>query len=181
MEQFFKKMGWTSILTSLCFAILGLVIAYYPNTTFQIISNVMGAILIAYGAIKIIEYFKMKDISSMYATELSFGVIAVLLGIVVIACSNMIEAIIRILIGIWIIYSGIMRMGLAVKLKKFDSNNKIWIAGLIIAIIMLCCGIYIITNQGAIMMYLGIIMVIYAIMDIIEEFIFMKNIKDIMR
>ena len=181
MEQFFKKIGWTSILTSLCFAILGLVVAYYPNTTFKVISNVLGAILIAYGVIKIIEYFKMKDISSMYSAELSFGVIAALLGIVVIVCSDMIEAMIRILIGIWIIYSGIMRIGLAVKLQKFDSNNRVWIAGLVIALIMLFCGIYIITNPGAIMMYIGIIMVVYAIMDIIEEFIFMRNIKDIMK
>jgi len=180
MEQFLKKIGWTSIITSLGFAILGLIIACYPNTTFQIISNVLGSILIAYGTIKIIEYFKMKDINSLYGTELSFGVIAALLGLVIIICSDMIQAMIRILIGIWIIYSSIMRFGVAIKFKNFNSNNKVWIAGLIIALIMLLCGIYIITSPGAIMMYIGIIMVIYAVMDIIEECIFMKNIQDIM-
>ena len=180
MEQFLKKMGWTSIITSLGFAILGLVIACYPNTTFQIISNVLGAILIAYGVIKIIEYFKMKDVSSIYSAEMSFGVIAALLGVVIIVCSDTIEAMIRVLIGIWIVYSAIMRLGLAIKLQRFDYNNRIWIIGLIIALVMLFCGIYIITNPGAIMMYIGIVMVIYAIMDIFEELIFMKNIKDIM-
>ena len=180
MEQFFKKIGWTSIITSLGFAILGLIIACYPNNTFQIISNVLGSILIAYGTIKIIEYFKMRDMNSLYGTELSFGVIAALLGLVVIICSDMIQAMIRILIGIWIIYSGIMRFGVAIKFRKFNSNNKIWIAGLIIASIMLFCGIYIITSPGVIIMYIGVIMIIYAVMDIIEEVIFMKNIKDIM-
>ena len=84
---------------------------------------------------------------------------------------------IRILIGIWIVYSGCMRLGLAIKLQKFDSDSRIWIPGLIIAIAMLICGLYIITSQGAIMMTIGIIMVAYAVMDIIEEVIFMKNIK----
>lgn len=181
MEQFFKKIGWTSIITSIGFAILGLIIAFYPNTTFQIISNVLGSILIAYGVIKLIEYFKMKDVNSIYSTEMSFGVISALLGIVIIVCSNAIGTMIRILIGIWIVYSGIMRLGVAIKLQRFDSNNKIWLAGLIIALIMLVCGMYIITSPGAIMMYIGIIMVIYAVMDIIEEFIFMNNIKDIMQ
>lgn len=180
MQQFLKKIDWTSIITSLAFAILGLIVAYNPNTTFQIISNVLGAILIAYGVIKILEYFKFKDVNSLYSSELSFGIIAVLLGLVVIVCSDMIEAMIRILIGIWIVYSGCMRLGLAIKLQKFDSDSRIWIPGLIIAIAMLICGLYIITSQGAIMMTIGIIMVAYAVMDIIEEVIFMKNIKNIM-
>lgn len=63
---------------------------------------------------------------------------------------------------------------------KANSNNNIWIPVLVIALIMLLCGVYIISNPGAIMMTIGIIMVIYDIMDIIEEIIFMKNIKDIM-
>lgn len=180
MEQFFKKMGWTSIITSLGFAILGLIIAYNPNTTFQVISNVLGTILIGYGIIKIIEYVKTKELDNMYSTELSFGIIAVLFGIVVIICSDMIEAMIRILIGIWIVYSGCMRLGLAIKLQKFNSENRIWVAVFTIALTMLFCGIYIIASPGAIMMTIGIIIVIYAVMDIIEEIIFMKNMKDIM-
>lgn len=180
MEQFLKKMGLTSIITSLGFAILGIVIAYNPNTTFQIISYVLGGILIAYGVIKILEYLKMKDANSLYSGELSFGIIAVLFGIVVIVCSDMIETLIRILIGIWIVYSGCMRMGVAIKIHKIDSDNMIWVPVFLIALVMLLCGIYIIASPGAVMMTIGIIMLIYAIMDIIEEVIFMKNVKDIM-
>ena len=180
MEQFFKKMGWTSIITSLGFAILGLVIAYNPNTTFQIISYALGGILIAYGVIKILEYLRIKDINSMYTAELSFGVIAALFGIVVIVYSDMIEAMIRVLIGIWIIYSGIMRLGLAINLQKIDTDNKIWLMVLFIALTMLICGVYIVLNPGTVMMTIGIIIVIYAIMDIIEEIIFMNNMKNIL-
>ena len=180
MEQFFKKMGWTSIITSLGFAILGLVIAYNPNTTFQIISYVLGGMLIAYGVIKILGYFRIKDINGMYTAELSFGVIAALFGIVVIVCSDMIETMIRVLIGIWIIYSGIMRLWLAINLKKFDTDNKIWLMVLFIALAMLICGMYIVLNSGTVMMTIGIIIVIYAIMDIVEEIIFMNNMKNIL-
>ena len=60
MEQILKKMGWASIVTSIGFALIGLVIAYNPNTTFQVVSYLIGAIFIIYGIIKMIEYFKMK-------------------------------------------------------------------------------------------------------------------------
>ena len=180
MEQFLKKMGWTSILTSFAFTIMGIIIAYYPNATFQIISYVMGGIVIAWGIIKVIEYLKMKDTYDLYNDELAFGVIAILLGIVMIVCNNMIETLLRILIGLWIVYSGVMRFTLAWKLQKMEIDNKIWGSILVIAIIMLLCGIYIIASPGAIMTTIGIIMILYGVMDIIEEIIFMKNVKNIM-
>lgn len=179
MEQFFKKMGWTSIITYLAFTVLGIIITYNPNTTFQVISYVLGAILIAYGVLKAIEYFKVKGAYDLYNYELVYGIIACLLGIVVIVCSGMIETLLRILIGIWIVYSGAMRLGLAMKLQMIDSDNKIWVAVLLIALAMLICGLYIIAVPGTVMMTIGIIMIIYGIMDIIEEIIFMKNVKDI--
>ena len=49
MEQILKKMGWASIVTSIGFALIGLVIAYNPNTTFQVVSYLIGAIFIIYG------------------------------------------------------------------------------------------------------------------------------------
>ena len=69
MEQFIKKMGWTSIITSLAFTIMGFVIAYNPNEIFQLISYILGGILIIFGLIKVIEYFKMKDNNDLYSDE----------------------------------------------------------------------------------------------------------------
>lgn len=179
MEQFLKKIGWASIVTSLAFAIIGLIIAYNPNTTFKLISYLIGGVFIVFGLIKIFEYFRTKGSYDLYNYELVYGIIAVLLGIVVISCHGMIETILRILIGIWIIYSGAMRLGLALKLQKIDSENKVWVAVLLIALVILICGLYIIATPGIIVMTIGILMVVYGIMDIIEEIIFMKNVKEI--
>lgn len=103
MEQFLKKIGWASIVTSLAFAIIGLIIAYNPNTTFKLISYLIGGVFIVFGLIKIFEYFRTKGSYDLYNYELVYGMIAALLGIVVISCHGMIETILRILIGIWII------------------------------------------------------------------------------
>lgn len=179
MEQFLKKMGWTSIITSLGFAIIGLIIAYNPNATFKVISYLIGIAFILFGIIKVIEYFKIKGSYDLYNYELVYGIITILLGVVVIVWSGMIETVLRIFVGIWIIYSGIMRLELSLKVQKMDSDSKAWVIILLIAVAMLLCGIYVIANPGTVIVTIGIIMVVYAVMDIIEEIIFLKKVKNI--
>ena len=91
--------------------------------------------------------------------------------------SGAIETIFRIIIGVWIIYMAFVRMNFALKIRALDS--KISISTLFLSILMLICGIYIISNSGALILTIGYIMIIYSIIDIIENIIFMKNIKDI--
>ena len=181
MKLFLKKMGWISILTSLVFIILGFVIAYYPDTTFQVISYVLGAVFIVIGLVKIISYFIHKGSYDLYNYELVFGIIACLLGIVVIVASSMIETLIRVVIGFWIVYSGAIRLGLALKLQKLEVDTKVWVSVLLMALIMLFCGIYIIAVPGIIVTTIGVLMIIYGIMDLVEEIIFKRNEKMLMK
>ena len=177
MEKFVKKMGWTSILTSIVFAILGLMIYYNPNTTFKVITYIIGVIFIIIGIPRIVSYFTAKSDYEAYNYDLAYGIIAILLGIVVMICSNFIEAFLRIAIGVWILYSGAIRIGAAIRLQKLNANKYAWITVLVIAIIMIIFGLYIITVPGSVVATIGILMLIYSVMDIVEELIFMKNIK----
>ena len=179
MESFFKKIGFTSILTSFVFAILGIIIYFNPNTTFKIITYIIGAIFIIMGVPRIITYFKAKADYEEFNYTLIYGVISVLLGIVVIICSSFIEAFLRIAIGVWILYSGAVRFSGAIRLKRFNASEYAWVTVLLIAIIMIIFGLYIITVQGSIISIIGILMIIYSIMDIIEELILIKNINNL--
>ena len=76
------------------------------------------------------------------------------------------------MIGLWIIYSALIRFGLSVQLKAI--SFPIFILSMILSISMLICGIYVLFNASAIMIWLGVIMLIYAVMDIIEEIIFIS-------
>ena len=106
MEKFLKKAGWTSILTSIVLAILGLIMIYNPDTTMQFISTILGGIFIIIGIIKIANYFIARGNSTLFTNEISWGLVAIILGLVTIVYSGTIESIFRIMIGIWIIYSG---------------------------------------------------------------------------
>ena len=102
---------------------------------------------------------------------------AIVIGIVTIICSDTIGAIFRIIIGIWIIYSSLIRISLSMKLKA--KNMPIWSYSLILAIVMFICGLYIALNSGSVVMTIGIIIIVYSVIDIIEDIIFMRNVKDI--
>ena len=118
MENFLKKAGWTSILTSIILAILGLIMIFNPDTTMQFISTILGIIFIVIGIIKIANYFISRGNSTLFANDISWGLVAVILGLVTIVYSSTIESIFRIMIGIWIIYSGFTRFSLSFKLKE---------------------------------------------------------------
>ena len=60
-----------------------------------------------------------------------------------------------------------------------ESDNKVWLVVLLISLAILFCGIYVLANPGTVVMTVGIIMVVYAVMDIIEEIIFIKKVKNL--
>ncbi len=177
MEKFLKKTGWTSVITSIVFAIIGIILITNPESIIKIVAYILGGIFIAVGIVKIINYFSSKGSSDLYNYNLVYGLIAIVLGIITMIYSNTIGTMFRIMIGIWIIYSGLMRLGLALKLRRGQISS--WIAVLVLAICMLVFGMYIVFNTNAVMVTIGIVILAYAISDLIESFIFVRNIDKI--
>lgn len=174
MEKFLKKTGYQSIVTSIIFAIIGILFITNPEGTFKLAATVLGVIFIVFGAIKILNYFRDRGNTNFYNYDLIYGLVSAVAGIIIIINSSALEAIFRLIIGIWIIYSGIMRAVLATKLKTV--NTEAWLPVLIIALLIIACGVFITFYSGAIVMTIGIIILVYAIMDIIEGIIFVKKV-----
>ena len=175
IEKVLKKTGYTSIITSLVLGILGLVMFMYSEATLKIIAYVLGAILMLTGIIKIIGYFTEKGSYDLFNYELVYGIISILFGLVVATHTETLESLIGIILGVWIIYSSLMRFGLSLKLKAFEAKS--WIAMLIVAVLMMICGIYIMFTPDIIIATLGLIILAYSIMDIIEGIAFIVNVN----
>lgn len=174
MEEFLKKTGWTSIITSIITAIIGVVIIANPLVTMKIIAYALGAVFIVFGIIKLVSYFVAKGSYDFYNYELIFGLLAIVIGIITIVYSGTIGTIFRIIIGVWIIYSGLIRLGLVGKLKTLGIDS--WKYALIIAVFIILCGIYVLVKAETIGIAIGIAILIYSIMDIVEGIIFLRNV-----
>jgi uncharacterized membrane protein HdeD (DUF308 family) len=179
MKEFLKKTGWINVITSLAFAIIGIVLIANPEFALKVIATILGLLFIIIGGVKVVDYFAAKKESfDLYNYDLIFGIIAIVIGLVAIFYSNAMEFMFRLIVGIWIIYSGIIRLSLSIKLRNIKSNA--WIPALIMAVIMIIAGLYVTFTQGALIITMGVIMLIYAIMDLIESAIFIKNVNEIL-
>lgn len=176
MKGFLKEIGTKALISSIIFLILGIILLVNPEGTIKFVSYTLGIMFILVGIVKIISYIKNKGNFNFYNYDLINGIIAVIIGIFTIIFSQEIGNIFRILIGLWIIFSSITKIVFAFKIKNFYNSNY-WIFSLIIGILIMFCGIYIISNPGTVIMTIGTIILVYSILDIIERITFLINIK----
>lgn len=175
-EKFLKKSGWTDIFVSLLFVLFGIMLITRPESIISIISILLGAICIIIGVLKLIDYYSTEKQDNYI---LAVSVVAIITGIIIMFCSDIILSVFRIIIGIWIIYSGLMNLQTTIVWKNYQS--KLWIITILLAIIMIILGIYILINNGAVLQIIGGIIVTYGVTDIIENFIFIKKIDNYLK
>ena len=175
LEKFLKKSSWTDIAVSLIFILFGAMLMMSPETVQAMIAILLGAVFIAMGLFRLINYIASGK-TDRYS--LSIGIVAIITGIIIMFCSGIILSVFRIIIAIWIIYSGIMNLQTTIVWKDFKS--KLWWMSFILSILMIIAGIYVMANSGAILQTIGMIIIAYAIINIIENIIFMKKIDNYM-
>ena len=175
IEKIFKRTGWTSLLTSLVFAILGILLIVNPEGSTKAVSLIVGILFIIVGLYNLVDYSLTRGKYNFYNYDIAYGIIAIILGIITIVYKSQIETIFRVLIGIWIVYTVIIRLSLSFKLRVVESAT--WICSLLISIVMIACGLYTIFVSNVIVVTIGIVILIYSILDIVEDIIFLANIK----
>lgn len=173
MEKFLKKSSWTDIVVSLLFVLFGIMMMARPESIMSVISILLGAICVVMGVLKGIDYFASGKTDNYL---LAIAIVAIITGFIIMFCADIILSVFRILIAIWIIYSGIMNLQTAIVWK--DYKSRLWLLTLLLAVTMIIAGIYILINNGAMLQIVGGIIVAYGILDIVESVIFIKKIDD---
>lgn len=160
----------TSLLSSIMFLILGCVLFTNPGGIVEFISYILGGILIIIGVINYLSYRKTyKNLNIANNSLLVTSIILIILGIISIICSGVIESLVRLIIGSWVLYSGIMRL---ISVLNFRQNS--FITRLIISLLLIICGLYIILKTNLVFKFIGLALIFYSILEIIG-FIFYKK------
>lgn len=172
-KKFLKKSGWTDIIISLIFVLFGIMLISRPEAIVSVISILLGAIFVVMGVLKIIDYYSNGKQDNYL---IAISVVMILIGIIIMFCADIILSAFRILIAIWIIYSGILNLQTTIVWK--DYKSRLWLLTLLLSIATIGVGIYILVNSGAIMQTIGIAILVYGIVNIIESFIFIKKVDN---
>ena len=172
-KKFLKKSGWTDIIISLIFVLFGIMLISRPEAIVSVISILLGAIFIVMGILKIIDYYSNGKQDNYL---IAISVVMILIGIIIMFCADIILSAFRILIAIWIIYSGILNLQTTIVWK--DYKSRLWLLTLLLSIATIGVGIYVLVNTGAILQTIGIAILVYGIVNIVESFIFIKKVDN---
>ncbi len=173
--EFKIKNNKRNLFTSILFLIFGALMFAYPNSFISLVSKIIGIILVVYGILLIIKnYYETKQNSDTPSSTLILAIVLLVIGILFITLSNSIAQIVQYIIGAWILFNALERLIMALSLGY--KNNK-FITQLVISILLLLAGLYTILKANLPLQIIGIVLMCYAILDIIGYITTYDNIE----
>lgn len=154
-----------SLISSILFLIIGAVIFTKPEIIILFISYVIGGMIIVIGLFKCIKnYLDIKKDNTISSKEMVMGIILLIIGLTFILLAGVIEALVRLVIGGWILFSGINRLVNAIQLPK---KNGGLIVRLILSLLLIGVGLYTILESNLAFKTIGLVLIVYSVIEII--------------
>ena len=155
----------SSLVSAILFFILGAIMFTNPDTMVIVISRILGGILILFGLYSCIKnYILVRQNTQVSAIPMVAGISCMAIGAVFFFAAGFVEAMVRFVIGGWILLSGIMRFASAMQIDK--KNNPKFFSLLIISLLLILAGLYTILEANLAFQTIGIVLMIYAGLEI---------------
>lgn len=178
MKKEFDRIFKMSLISWIVFIILGIFLFVKAELTLKIISYIVGGTLLL-SIIPLTKTILSKDKNYASYTFIS-EIFMVVAGIIIILNTELIASIIPILIGILMLINGISKIQFAFCLKS--ENVNLWISTFVLAILITIGGILFLVNPFggavAITKMIGLFIIVYSVLDMIDFLVIHKNIKD---
>lgn len=172
-----KKTAWSSIVESLVVLIFGVLFAAWPGMTYYVVSVVIGVILIIVGIFQIVNYFVSNGQNDFFDNSLIFGVVEIIIGIAAVCFVGETFNVLRIIIGIWLVFEALVRLNTTIKLHAAHISAWGWV--LAVAALMLCAGLFVLFNTELLLQFVGGFMIFAGVIGIIGDFIFIGQVDSI--
>lgn len=165
MTDFIKGLKKFSVATIIVSAVMGVLFIAFPSKCIQYISLVVGVSLIITGIISVVSYIIERDTK----LPLVLGTIVLICGIVVCARYREIISIIVVILGIFILTSGIVDMATSIRsIMLFRKSG--WLT-MLLSVVTIIFGIVAITKSAqltdGIVRFIGAALIVYAVLDLV--------------
>ena len=149
-----------------------------PKMSLEILGVILSVILIINGVILMITDIKLNN-NFIPVDMLPASMLSILLGIMMLIYPNILSIIIPLMLGTWFIMTSIFKIRLTLYLSKIQ--NTPWLLLMLISILSIVCGFILILNpidsSVAITLFIGIVIIVYAISDIINMIVLKRNLN----
>ncbi len=164
------------ILASVILCVTGLVFMIFSDVMVKMIGWILGAILCIIGIIQVVAYIRRSQL----ITELIFGILGIVLGVLIFAHPAWVMSILSVIIGLYILVEGALKVKIAFDAKKQDAKG--WWVLFVAAVISIVISIILIINpfgmSKAFMFVLGLALLLNGIENIIHAVYTEKILKE---
>lgn len=175
-----KKVFNISIISSLLLFLFGLVLAVNAEGFIKSITVAIGVVLLLIGVFPVIDYFRYRKEGLGASVGLISGIFSIVCGLMLLINEDLLMILIPVFIGVWMIINGINKIQVSFEIK--DLGEKSWIITFIYSILIIVLGGYFIVNPisgvTTVTSFIGIILCIYAVLDIIDCVIIKVKVKN---
>lgn len=134
-----NKIKWEAVASSLVYAALGVILVIFPAAVNEMITYLIAACMFLIAGFEFYSYFKKNAAVDYYRNDLVFGVVALVIGIFVLAKRDFIISIVPLALGIFIIISGVKKLQNAIDFIRLQLDG--WKTVLVLAAINIVFGI----------------------------------------
>ena len=174
-----KKVFNISMISSILLFLFGLILAVNAEGFIKSITVAIGVILLLIGVFPVIDYFRYRKDGLGASVGLISGIFSIVCGLMLLINEDLLMILIPVFIGVWMIINGINKIQVSFEIK--DLGEKSWVITFIYSILIMVLGGYFIVNpiSGAttVTSFIGIILCIYAVLDIIDCVIIKVKVK----
>ncbi len=167
----------SSIAVSLLLIIFSISLIFSPQNSLTLIMRILGIILVFNGLLHIINYFSGFKEFKTVSIQLVIGIITFILGLFIIFKPLIVNELLIILIGSWIIIESVIKFQISLKSKLVGS--QFWLFPLISSIFDFILGIILLFNPFETIFLIttvcGVGLLISEVINIIQDIYIIRN------
>lgn len=151
--EFFVKLKTNFLVDAIALIVLGAVLIFLPGASLTLLTKVIGGVVTAAGVLSIIGSLVSKNQNVLTKnSSIGFGIVIAVVGIWIFINPHFFEAIIPVIAGVIMLFSGLMNLGESLSLARNHYGN--WWFALILAILTVGAGAFLLFNPLKSMAYI---------------------------
>lgn len=160
----------SDIVLAVCLFVFGIFLVIWAERITKIVSILLGIVGILYAIMMFVNYFKKDEKTFGNTLNFIYGIFILVIGCILVFRVSFLKELISFIVGIYIVLSSTMKLHEILSLQKKDNvklTNSIVIVLVLILLGVLCIlGKFLIPDL--IVRVIGVILVIYSVMMIIN-------------
>ena len=175
-----KQAKWSFFILSAVCILLGLCFVLFPEGSAMLFGVLFGVLMVVWGLLKIVFYFRGEYFGFPLPGELTFGVLDVVLGGILLARPGVGASIFPFILGFVLVADSLIKFQMAFDAKR--SGLSSWWIVLLTAVVGVVFGVLLVINpfEGAafLMIFYGIALMVDGIENFIAYACVKKHIKE---